>query len=150
ETSITAAAAFRSARKDLGVQSKRHGFGPGASYSWELPMDVDEHAAKADEHEAVVGDVHDDVDEHDDKHASEALVAQWVEGLDYLRTLEKPPFDWIDDARWQQYLSDYKRFLDFRQLALLAARRGWSERDLFNVPERAHATDGGLIWFAAG
>jgi len=153
---IRHAKAFKKAKKALGIQSIRNGFGSGGKWKWLMPPQAAPeigsvaNSAWATNVQRPVRD-----SELPDKSfaalESPSVVQQWLEGvqrLDYVRPPAVPPI------RWQLFLGDCHSFLSSSEKwAERAAALGWNTLALFGCHRTRpleHLGSAGLLWAING
>ena len=131
---ITHVKVFKRARKALGIQSVRDGFGAGR-WLWRLPT-VLPTASAADHLSAVsapVGDIYADLScERWSREAptQRGIPSEWTVGVASLEHHRAPPD--IPAHRWRQFLGDCNSFFRSREnWAERASELGWSALTLF-------------------
>jgi hypothetical protein len=154
---IQHAKAFKKAKKQLGIQSIRNGFGSGGKWAWLM-------APEAAIEVSLVGNSHLDTKEQDSAvdaelrnkrlaaSQSRSIVEQWIEGvqrLDYLRCPTLVPL-----IRWHLFLGDCHSFLSPPEnWAERAATLGWNALALFGCYRTRpleHLGSAGLLWAISG
>jgi hypothetical protein len=169
---ITDAKAFRRAKKLLGVQSNRSGFGRGGQWVWFLPSEpkaavaepalgrssgaptsvaYDERHTRP-EQRPVVTAARANLPGAPVEALRKHLVPQeWVRGLARLHRQARPSS--VPHHRWQLFLDDCARFLDpSNGWAERAAGLGWDAEALFGC-DRHRPLDqpgAGLLWRVTG
>jgi hypothetical protein len=155
---IQHAKAFKKAKKALGIQSIRNGFGSGGKWAWSMPPQ----AAQI----AIVTIANSNLDAKGQpsvrdakppdiapaKSASRGIVQQWIEGvlrLDYVRCPAVIPL-----IRWHLFLGDCHSFLSSSEhWAERAAAVGWNALVLFGCHRTRpleHLGSAGLLWATNG
>jgi len=154
---IRHAKAFKKAKKLLGIQSLRDGFGTGGKWDWFMPRQAAPEivsVANTDLATNVQRRVRNS--ELPDKSfaASESpsVVQRWLEGvqrLDYVRSPAAVP-----PIRWQLFLGDCHSFLSSSEKwAERAAALGWNALALFGchgTRPLEHLGSAGLLWAING
>jgi hypothetical protein len=154
---IRHAKAFKKAKKALGIQSIRNGFGSGGKWKWLMPPQAAPEigsAANSDLATNIQRPVRDS--ELPDKSfaASESpsVVQQWLEGVQRLDYVRSPPA--VPPIRWQLFLGDCHSFLNSSEnWAQRAAALGWDALALFGCHRTRpleHLGSAGLLWAING
>ena len=154
---IQHAKAFKKAKKALGIQSIRNGFGSGGKWKWLMPPQAAPEigsVANSDLATNIQRPVRDS--ELPDKSfaASESpsVVQQWLEGVQRLDYVRSPPA--VPPIRWQLFLGDCHSFLSSSEKwAERAAALGWSALALFGCYRTRpleHLGSAGLLWAING
>jgi hypothetical protein len=155
---IQHAKAFKKAKKALGIQSIRNGFGSGGKWAWSMPLQA--------AHTAIVtiansnGDAKEQPSVGDAKlpdrapaeSESHGIVRQWIEGLQRLDYVRSPPA--VPLIRWHLFLGDCHSFLSSSEnWAERAATLGWNALALFGCHRTRpleHLGSAGLLWVING
>ena len=156
--SITDSKPFKSAKTRLGVQSKRVGFGPGATWFWGLAgTSIQAPTTKVAEWRHVC-----DVDSQN--HITEIfpravesraerprdVPLEWVEGVDVLKI--RPRLSGVPVHLWRVFVDDSRRFI-VSPWARRAAELGWTANELFGsryTSPHEHLGAAGLLWNLGG
>jgi hypothetical protein len=136
---IANAKLFKSAKKTLGITSRRAGFGSGSHWLWQLPRE----SKTSLKPESVP-----------ERRATEKprvpIPIVWVEGVASLDDRD-PPSD-VPRHRWRLFVDDCKRFVA-SDWAGRAAQLGWNAMSLFGcAPKRPldYSGSAGLLWALNG
>jgi hypothetical protein len=156
--SITDLKPFKAAKRSMGIQSRRVGFGPGAVWFWTLPippsMAVETAATEPPDIYVV---------EPSDRTPGaspcypEVLCArphgaplEWTRGVAILQLRPRP--SGIPGHRWRLFIEDCRRFVA-SPWARRAAELGWTADGLFGsryASPHEHIGTAGLLWNLAG
>jgi hypothetical protein len=161
---------FKSAKKRLGIVSRRDGFGRGGEWFWQLPTSPSAPMPEVTSSPASTAPVSDvyagGLSPRDIPASTEALRADAEVPIDDASTRWVPP-DWIRGVeliqlrprpsgipvhRWRLFIEDCRRFLA-SPWAPRASELGWDSASLFGCRfERPHEHLGsaGLLWNLAG
>jgi hypothetical protein len=160
---------FKSAKKRLGIVSRRDGFGRGGEWLWQLPAPPTPPMLEVLSSPASIAPVSDvyvgGLSPGDILASTEALCADaevatdastrrvpfdWAEGVELLQARPRPLG--IPAHRWRIFIEDCRRFLA-SPLAERAAELGWDASSLFGSrfqPPHEHLGQAGLIWNLSG
>jgi hypothetical protein len=136
---ITHAKLFKTAKKTLGIRSRRAGFGVHSHWLWQLPQQ-NKTSRKP-------------VPEPDRRTTPEPRVPipiVWFEGVASLDDRD-PPSD-VPRHRWRLFVDDCKRFVA-SDWAGRAAQLGWNAMSLFGCAPRRpldYSGSAGLLWALNG
>jgi hypothetical protein len=157
DQSITHSKAFKRAKKSLGIQSVRDGFGAGR-WLWQLPRLPQSIANLSGE---PTGDPDPEgvpdpdgvcVDDPGAAPAERLVPSEWTIGVASLDHQRAPPD--IPAHRWRQFLGDCNSFLTSREnWAERAAELGWNASLLFGFRRDRplmHPGGAGLLWAING
>jgi hypothetical protein len=155
---IQHAKAFKKAKKGLGIQSIRNGFGSGGKWAWSMPPQAAQMAivtiANSDPDAKEQPSVRDakPPDRAPAGPASRGIVQQWIDGvqrLDYVRCPATVPL-----IRWHLFLGDCHSFLcSSEKWAERAAALRWDALALFGCHRTRpleHLGNAGLLWAING
>jgi hypothetical protein len=156
---IQHAKAFKKAKKSLGIQSRRDGFGVGGKWVWLLPAQsvplTKDGAAKPDFNAAEkthAGPIANSPQTLPAEFENRRIPRQWVDGvlhLDYNRSPTGVPL-----IRWRQLINDCHKFLAAEEnWAERAAMFGWDAFALFGCHRSRpleHFGSAGLLWAING
>jgi hypothetical protein len=155
---ITDLKPFKSAKKSMGIRSRRVGFGPGAVWFWTLPTSPSVPVT-------TVATEPPDVDVVDPSHHTPAISPcyperigwrpngvplEWTRAVEILQLRPRPSP--IPGHRWQIFIQDCRRFVT-SSWAERAAGLGWTTDDLLSsrYPNALeHLGSAGLVWNLAG
>jgi hypothetical protein len=156
--SIQHAKAFKKAKKVLGIQSIRNGFGSAGKWAWSMPLPAAHIAIVTIANSNLVAKEQPSVrnakppDIAPAKSASRGIVQQWIEcvqRLDYVRSPNAVPL-----IRWHLFLGDCHSFLSSPEnWAERAAALGWNALALFGCYRTRpleHLGSAGLLWVING
>jgi len=155
---IQHAKAFKKAKKELGIQSIRKGFGSAGKWAWSMPPQAHQIAIVAiansnldAKEQRTVRDAK-PRDRAPAESESRGIVQQWIEGvqrLDYVRCPIAVPL-----IRWHLFLGDCHSFLSSSEnWAERAAALGWNALALFGCHRTRpveHLGSAGLLWVING
>jgi hypothetical protein len=168
---IQHAKAFKKAKKALGIQSIRNGFGSGGKWAWSIPLqaaqiaivtivnsnqDAKEQpfvrdAKLPDKEPPSVRDAK-LADRAPAESKSRGIVRQWIEGVQRLEYVRSPPA--VPLIRWHLFLGDCHSFLSSPEnWAERAAALGWNALALFGCYRTRpleHLGSAGLLWVING
>jgi hypothetical protein len=162
---ITNSKQFKATKKNLGVRSKRTGFGRSGEWFWALPTPPKTNLVETAADIAPQAADHARPNPH--AHAeprtccgsggvgettpSFRVPPDWERGVERLH--QQPPPAGVPPHRWHLFLADCARFLHPRdRLAERAAELGWDAEALFGC-DRHRPLDhpgAGLLWHLAG
>jgi hypothetical protein len=169
---IQHAKAFKKAKKGLGIQSIRNGFGSGGKWAWSMPLQAAQVAVVAITNsnpdakeqlfvrDAKLPDKEPPPSVRDEKLADRApaesesrgIVQQWIEGVQHLVYVRCPPA--VPAIRWHLFLGDCHSFLSSSEnWAERAAALGWNALALFGCHRTRpleHLGSAGLLWAING
>ena len=141
---ISNAKPFRKAKRALGIESIRDGFGAGGGWLWKLPRDQE--ASVVLSREASAGSSI----KRQPVRAERNVPLDWVEGVGRLQYCR--PMTGIPQHRWRQFIDDCNNFLSSKQ-AERAAQLGWDAQALFGCCRDrplVHRDGIGLLWAVNG
>jgi hypothetical protein len=160
---VTDAKVFKRAKKEVGITSRRDGFGRGGEWFWALPTVPKTKAIETAVPRlpaSVIYACHsrpEQLDQvpalrpDDDRHA-DPVVSEWIRcisGLDY----RQPPRD-VPLHRWQQLVNDCENFVfSHEKWAARTAEIGWTTETLFGCSASRpldHLRGAGLLWHLVG
>ena len=141
---IGQAKGFRKAKKHLGVQSVRSGFGAKGGWAWRLPDGARTHPRDAGKATPRATE---------QPQAPDGPVPpSWVKGIALLRHRGAPSD--VPPHRWRQFVDDCSMFLEGDdRWAERAAELGWDDLALFGcrrIRPFDYLGDAGLLWFING
>jgi hypothetical protein len=155
---IQHAKAFKKAKKELGIQSIRNGFGSGGKWAWFMPLRTAQIAI------VTIANSNPDAKEHPSvrdakspdrapaESESRGIVQQWIEGVQRLDYVRSPPA--VPLIRWHLFLGDCHSFLSSSEKwAERAAVLGWNALALFGCHGSRpldHLGSAGLLWAITG
>jgi hypothetical protein len=152
---IRHAKAFKKAKKALGIQSIRNGFGSGGKWAWLMPPQVAqvEIGSIANSHLATKEQLRDtELANGPPESESRLIVQRWIDGvqrLDFVRSPTAVPL-----FRWHLFLGDCHSFLKSSEnWAERAAAFGWNAMALFGCHRTRpleHLRSAGLLWAVNG
>jgi hypothetical protein len=167
---ITDAKRFKAAKKKLGINSRRDGFGRGGEWFWSLPtqpsstmgstaVDVpvaviygEGHTRPTQRHAVEPSTRPSSEDAWIERAQDNVIPSEWIDGVARLAH-QCAPND-IPPHRWRQFVNDCHIFLcGSKGWAKRAAKLGWDSVSLFGCrPARPleHLGDAGLLWRLAG
>ena len=149
---------FKAAKRSMGIQSRRVGFGPGAVWFWTLPTSPSVPVT-------TVATEPPDVDVVDPSHHTPAISPcyperigwrphgvplEWTRGVAILQLRPRP--SGIPGHRWRLFVEDCRRFVA-SPWARRAAELGWTADGLFGsqyASPHEHIGSAGLLWSLAG
>jgi hypothetical protein len=153
---ITHAKVFKQAKKSLGIQSVRDGFGSGGTWAWVLDQQSSQASTSADlpvtetAAEATHVNAEKEVsakDSIDIASRKSCVPIGWTIGVAALDR-HSPPTD-VQPHRWECFVDDCVRFLAAEENgAERAATLGWDDLALFAARTRPldHQGSAGLLW----
>ena len=136
---ITHAKLFRAAKKNLGIRSRRAGFGARSHWLWQLPRQ-NKTSLKPEP----------GPEQRATPEPRFPIPIVWVEGVASLDDRD-PPSD-VPRHRWRLFVDDCKRFVA-SDWAGRAAQLGWNAMSLFGcAPKRPldYSGSAGLLWALNG
>ena len=149
--SITHSKLFKRAKKALGIQSVRVGFGATGEWFWGFPQDPGSDCAHTG-HLSSNAVKPEQVSRLEPRQSGIGVPRQWVDGIASLHR-QHAPAD-VPPHRWRLLIDDCERFLDPKAMwAPEAAAKGWDAAALFGcAPTQplAHMQVAGLIWTLRG
>jgi hypothetical protein len=156
---IQHAKTFKKAKKSLGIQSTRDGFGSIGKWSWQLPpRSIPPAIVSAHELEPIAdrqsrpGPSAAPQDCLSAKLKGRRIPQQWVKGIACLDD-NQPPTD-VPLTRWRKFITDSLRFLTADEnWAELAAKLGWDALSLFGCRQTRpleYMASAGLVWAING
>jgi hypothetical protein len=161
---------FKSAKKRLGIVSRRDGFGRGGQWFWRLPTSPSAPLPEVPSSPASIAPVSDvytgGLSPRDISASTEALRADaevttddastrwvpfdWIRGVELIQLRPRP--SGIPVHRWRLFIEDCRRFLA-SPWAERAADLGWDASSLFGSrfhPPHEHLAQAGLAWNLSG
>jgi hypothetical protein len=155
---IQHAKAFKKAKKALGIQSIRNGFGSRGKWAWSMPLQAAQIAI------VTIANSNPDAKEQPSvrnakppdrapaESASHGIVRQWIEAVQRLEYVRSPPA--VPLIRWHLFLGDCHGFLSSPEnWAERAATLGWNALALFGCYRARpleHLGSAGLLWAING
>jgi hypothetical protein len=156
--SITDLKLFKSAKRSMGIRSRRVGFGPGAVWFWTLPIppSVAVTTVATEPPDVDVVDLSDHTPAISPCYPEsigwrpDGVPVEWTRGVAILQLRPRP--SGIPGHRWRLFVDDVKRFIGTPQ-AEHAAQLGWDIAELlgshYETPHE-HLGSSGLLWNLAG
>jgi len=156
--SISDLKAFKAAKRSMGIQSRRVGFGPGAVWFWTLPIppSVAVTAAAIEPPDVDVVDLSDHAPAISPCYPEsigwhpDGVPLEWTRGVAILQLRPRPSS--IPGHRWRLFVEDCRRFVA-SPWAKRAAELGWTADGLFGSQyprPHEHIGSAGLLWNLAG
>jgi hypothetical protein len=154
---IQHAKAFKKAKKELGIQSIRNGFGSAGKWAWLMPPQAaieigsvaTSHLDTEDEQSFLDTKL---ADNRSVQSESRCIVQQWIDGVQRLDYVRSPPA--VPRIRWHLFLGDCHSFLSSPEnWAERAAALGWNALALFGCHRTRpleHLGSAGLLWAVNG
>jgi hypothetical protein len=155
---IQHAKAFKKAKKGLGIQSIRNGFGSGGKWVWSMPLQAAQIGIVTIANSSL--DAKEPPSVRDAKPPDRApaesedrgIVQQWIDGVQRLDYVRSPPA--VPVIRWHLFLGDCHNFLSSPEnWAERAAALGWNGLALFGCHRSRpleHLGSAGLLWAVNG
>jgi hypothetical protein len=152
---IQHAKAFKNAKRFLGIQSVRAGFGGMGKWAWLLPAKPVKPAKQEADHTTDVIACEQARSVNLDGLPAELLSGRiphhWVDGIARLKSHQVPRD--VPAHRWRQFINDCHKFLVAKEnWAERAAGHGWNDLELFGCCRRPLERLGsaGLLWAISG